>query len=137
MFSSAYRSLAAASAMFMSLSSAHAGLITGSGVILGPEIDDYYFTVTGTTAVTISVTETEVGGGGWSNSEINLYFWDGSLDPADFIANDDDSGDGYESFLSLALDAGTYVLRVGTFRSTRTPWATRTPTAMRLTPTTR
>lgn len=113
MFSSAYRSLAAAAALFMSLSTAHAGLLTGSDVVVNQEIDDWYFTTTATGLVTISVTETVVDGSDF-DSEINLYFWDGSLDLANFIANDDDGGNGLESFLSLTLDAGTYVLRVGT-----------------------
>jgi hypothetical protein len=114
-FSSAYRSLVAASAMLLSLSTAHAGLITGSGVILESEIHNYFFTVTGTAAVTIHVIETDVDFDSSFDSEINLYRWDGSLDPADFVDNDDDGGNGYESFLDVALQPGAYVLRVGSY----------------------
>jgi hypothetical protein len=116
MFKPAYRSLAAAAAMFLSLSTAHAGLLTGSDVVVNQEIDSWYFTTTATGLVTINVTET-VDDGSDFDSEINLYFWDGSLDFADFIANDDDGGNGpsgLESYISLMLDAGTYLIRVGT-----------------------
>lgn len=114
MLKSVMRSVLAATAMFFPLATANAGLISGSGLVVNQEIDNWYFTTTGTGTVTISVTETTPGGGHY-DSQINLYVWDGSLDVADFIANDDDSGNGLESLLNLALDAGTYLLRVGTF----------------------
>lgn len=110
---SVLRSLLAATAIVFPLATAHAGLITGSDLVVGQDIDDWFFTTTGTGTVTISVTETVPGGD--FDSEINLYFWDGSLDFADFIENDDDDGGGLQSFISRTLDAGTYLLRVGTY----------------------
>lgn len=90
-----------------------ANSITASGLLVDTDIDDYYFTVTASGTVTINVTETIVDLSDF-DTEINLFHDDGSLDLSDFIANDDDGGEGLESQLSLQLDPGDYVLRIGT-----------------------
>ncbi len=54
---------------------------------------------------------------------IHLFADDGSLDAGDLIASNDDSGStfgdgsifGYDSFLSLNLTAGNYILAIGAF----------------------
>lgn len=114
MRASVLRSVLAATAMFLPLSTVNAGVISGSDLVVYQEIDNWFFTTTGSGTVTISVTETTPGGGHF-DPEINLYFWDGSLDFADFIENDDDGGFNLDSLIIRSLDAGTYLLRVGTF----------------------
>ena len=96
--------------------SASAGLINASGLIINEEIHDYYFSVTSLGLVTIDVTETVAGDPvdlGNFDTEINLFFDDGVLDLSDFIENDDDHGLGLESYISRVLDAGDYLLRIG------------------------
>lgn len=94
--------------------SANAGIITASDVVVNQEIHDYYFSTTGTGSVNISVIESIIGTGHF-DSEINLFSNDGSLDLSDFLANDDDGGNGLESFISMTLVAGNYLLRIGSF----------------------
>jgi hypothetical protein len=110
---SVLRSLLAATAIVFPLAAANAGVISGSDLVINQEIDNWFFTTTGTGTVTISVTDTVLDGSDF-DSEINLYFWDGSLDFADFIENDDDDGGSLNSLINRTLDAGTYLLRVGT-----------------------
>ena len=111
---------ATAAAFALCATTAHAGLITGSGLLVGGAIDDYHFSVTATGVVTMHAAETVVGDNGAFvfDTEINLFRDDGSLDLSDFIANNDDGGGGpnnFESLIVLALDAGNYLLRVGNF----------------------
>ncbi|MGK2958395.1 MAG: beta strand repeat-containing protein, partial [Acidimicrobiales bacterium] len=90
---------------------------TFSGLLVGADIVNYFFSTTASGLVTIRVTETVIDDSGF-DSEINLFRDDGSLDLADFIANDDDDGEGpsgYESLLSRVLDAGNYLLRIGNY----------------------
>jgi hypothetical protein len=96
--------------------SANAGLITGSGNLVDTDIDDYFFSTSGTGLVTIETFES-IDDGSDFDTEINLFFNDGFLDLSDFIENDDDDGSdptGLGSLISISLDAGDYLLRVGT-----------------------
>ena len=91
-----------------------------TGLLVGPEIDDYFFTVTTTDLVTINVTETVPGNNGafFFDPEINLFRDDATLDLSDFIANDDDSAggpSGFECFLQVTLNPGNYLLRIANF----------------------
>ncbi len=58
------------------------------------------------------------------DSELFLFFDDGSLDSGDYIATDDDSGSingfgiGRNSFLELDLDVGSYIAAVGDYNLT-------------------
>ncbi|MGK2958175.1 MAG: beta strand repeat-containing protein, partial [Acidimicrobiales bacterium] len=61
---------------------------TFSGLLLGADIVNYFFSTTASGLVTIRVTETVIDDSGF-DPEINLFRDDGSLDLADFIANDD------------------------------------------------
>ena len=96
------------------IGSANAGIITLSDLVINEEINDHYFTVTATGLVTIEVTETIKNNDGF-DTEINLFNDDGSLDLADFIKNNDDGfSDGtFGSRISMFLDAGDYLLRIG------------------------
>jgi len=95
------------------IGSANAGIISASDVVVDQEIHDYYFSTLSTGIVNISVIESIVDSSDF-DSEINLFSDDGSLDLLDFLANDDDGGTGLESFISMTLGAGDYLLRIGT-----------------------
>lgn len=89
---------------------------TFSGLLVNGDVDDYYFSTTGSGLVTINAKET-VDDDSDFDSVILLYADDGSPDLANFIAYDDDSGGGpsdLESLLSLTLNTGNYLVRVGT-----------------------
>lgn len=97
------------------VSSANAGIILESDVLVNQEIHNHYFTTTGSGLVTIDVTDTFDNGDGF-DSEINLFTDDGSLDLADFLINNDDGfNSGFGSSISMFLDAGNYLLRIGSF----------------------
>lgn len=105
---------ATAIASVMGMSSAQAAIINASGLVVGGEIDDYFFSVTAAGTVTINVTPTTVDDAEW-DTEINLFIDDGVLDLADFIENDDDGGGGHSSQIIRSLGVGDYLLRIGNF----------------------
>ena len=98
-------------------------------------VDQIYFTVNSPGDIEIDILSCEetslgsfedINGDGeiaWIDPYIYLFHDDGFVDPSDFIAENDDSlhtfADGsfsaYDSFLSLHLDAGDYVLAVGDY----------------------
>jgi hypothetical protein len=95
---------------------AHAGVVNGSGYLVNGDIDWYGFTNTASGTVNISAVETTPDNSDF-DSVLYLFRDDGNLTDDDFIAYDDDSGGGdsfLESWLSLVLNAGDYLLAVGT-----------------------
>jgi hypothetical protein len=131
--------------------SAHATVVTGniheilrsSGARIGSTVDHWKFTVNSAGTVSIDTLSEEYDDEGrvtndsiWEAVDVNgdgeiaffdpyiyLFRDDGSLDAADYIADNDDSGSTYgdgsiqdlDSYLSLPLAAGDYLLAIGAF----------------------
>jgi hypothetical protein len=102
---------------FLAAGASQAGVVSGSGVIAGEQVDEYRFTTSGSGQVTISTTETDkppVRTDEAYDTVLFLYRDDGSLDASDFIqagTNNPSTGD---SVISMILDAGKYLLAVAT-----------------------
>ncbi len=118
-------------------------ILDTGGVRTGSTIDRWYFTVNSAGIITINTLSWELDSSDVVNSNgnydevfdingdgeiafidpnIHLFINDGSLDPTDLLAYVDDSGsetysDGsiylYDSFLSIALAPGNYILTIG------------------------
>lgn len=97
------------------------------------EVDYWYFTANTNGIVTIDTLSwlTDFDGDGeyyFMDPYIGLFNDDGSLDAADLITLNDDSGStfsdgsvsGLDSFLSLSLNAGNYVLAITDYNATTT-----------------
>ena len=103
---------------------------------LGTTIDYWYFYVDSSDTVTINLLSYSNATGWWGrnsttalDSVFNLYSYDGSIDTSDLIATNDDasyynydaysdgSSTSYDSYLSVYLTAGVYVLLVSDYDS--------------------
>lgn len=104
-----------------------------SGARIGSTVDHWSFSTTGG-LVTIDTLSMEYGANGYTDVNgdgeiayfdpyIHLFRDDGSLDAGDLLASNDDSGatfsdgsiHGYDSYLSVNLAAGDYILAIGSF----------------------
>ena len=82
---------------------ANAGLIINDDLLSGTT-NHHYISVTSDAVIDFNMT----------SSNIDTYLWlfedDGTLDVADLLANDDDGGAGLNSFISIFLTSGDYVI---------------------------
>jgi hypothetical protein len=109
------------------------------GARIGSTVDYWYFSVNSPGTVSIDTLSSEIGGvypdglvwydvnGDGEDAFFDPFIWlfadDGSLDAGDMIAQNDDSNDTYadgsiselDSYLSLDLTDGDYILAIGTY----------------------
>ncbi|MEM9840423.1 MAG: VPLPA-CTERM sorting domain-containing protein [Pseudomonadota bacterium] len=108
---------AAACAATLALAGANAAELTFEGVIDeiqgSPELDFYSITVTNPGTYTFEV---DGNGSGFMNSDLDTFVMvavdDGDRSVDDIIDANDDGGPGFDSFLSLDLGVGTFLVAV-------------------------
>ncbi|QOY55683.1 cadherin-like domain-containing protein [Candidatus Sulfurimonas marisnigri] len=100
--------------------------INANTIVVGEELTDVhdivengegtvaytYFTVYETTTVSIAANST---GSSFVDPYLYVFSNDGDLTEDDYITHNDDSGPGYNSFLSVTLQPGEYIAAVGDF----------------------
>lgn len=110
------KKILASFALLATVGVAQAGVVTGSGLLVNEAVDWYSFNNASAGLVNISAIET-VNDNSDFDSVLFLFRNDGNLTVDDFIAYDDDGGNGpsgLESLLSLSLAGGNYLVAVAT-----------------------